>query len=31
MTSQKFKILIVAIVLVALAYIIPNSSSFVVL
>ena len=31
MTSQKLKILIVAIVLVALAYVVPNSSSFVVL
>jgi branched-chain amino acid transport system permease protein len=31
MTSQKIKILMVAVVLVALAYIIPNSSSFVVL
>jgi branched-chain amino acid transport system permease protein len=31
MTSQKIKILMVAVVLVALAYIVPNSSSFVVL
>lgn len=31
MTGQKIKILIVAIVLLALAYIVPNSSSFVVL
>jgi branched-chain amino acid transport system permease protein len=31
MASQKFKILIVAVVLVGLAYVIPNSGSFVVL
>jgi branched-chain amino acid transport system permease protein len=31
MSSQKFKIVTVAIVLVALAYVVPNSSSFVVL